>query len=193
MIFGAAIVREDLSILPELVAGAHLFVLGDVYASCRGRKQGLCLRDTLGIIRSGPRFESAFLFRKPLGNAVDQVIETKTGSLNLDVCRVPGVAQVPWGKIRSYRVFHDPTRDEPAMGDAPPPNLLGRWPPNLVFIHDGSCVKKNASWSCSSLCGAPRVELLESFPQFSDEEALISWMKCLITPPGQNCFVSVVV
>jgi site-specific DNA-methyltransferase (adenine-specific) len=84
-----------------------------------------------------PALEPITMARKPLrGTVAANVLEHGTGGLNVDGCRVEGLARNP-GSVRSERHF-DPHTDRDGLGlvAAPEPNPLGRWPANL--IHDGS-------------------------------------------------------
>ena len=84
-----------------------------------------------------PALEPITMARKPLAGTVAAcVLQHGTGALNVDGCRVEGLAQKP-GSVRSERHF-DPRTDRDGLGlvAAPEPNPSGRWPANL--IHDGS-------------------------------------------------------
>jgi hypothetical protein len=148
------------AVVEGLSPGAYLIALGGVELAIRVRQEGLHLRDSFAVFFPGPEFRSAFLFRKPIGEEdfYEHLIDTRMGSLHIDGCRVPGIAQVPWGKIRAYRAFHDPSYDGPAFMDAPPANPLGRWPTNVGFVHGPRCRRGRETipeWECEPGCPVP--------------------------------------
>lgn len=141
--------------------GAHLLAFGGTRTyhrlTCAIEDSGLEIRDcVMWVYGSGmpkghnlkgdhagwgtalkPAWEPIIVARKPLaGTVATNVAEHGTGALNIDVCRVPGVAQKPGGKICSKRNFTSLKDPEFRLVDAPEPNPEGRWPANV--IHDGS-------------------------------------------------------
>jgi hypothetical protein len=101
---------------------------------------GFEVRDSITVV--GPQRHQVWLFRKPVEaqNVVQQVLATGTGALNIDGCRVYGVAQKP-GSMRAYRRFDD-KGDKPELKEAPEPHPGGRWPPNLVLVHQEGCLQE---------------------------------------------------
>jgi DNA modification methylase len=61
-------------------------------------------------------------------------------ALNVEACRVEGIAEKPGGRIRATRHY---SGSEVATGyalvDAPDPNPAGRWPPHLLLTHSEAC------------------------------------------------------
>ncbi len=177
---------------PSLQAGAYLVALGGSDLSVRLRCDGLHLVNSFAIFFPGPSFRSAFLFRKP-GELASLEGLTERGMLNIDACRTPGMAKVPWGKIRAYRVFHHQDWDSAAAVDAPPANPLGRWPANVAFIHHRRCQRQAKTWACTDGCPVLHLptdgpdDIAELYPQFAHEGALFEWFRTLITPPGGTC------
>lgn len=168
-----------------------MIALGGTDLAVRIRCAGLYLRDSFAIFLPGPKLESAFLFRKP-GELVELEGLTARGMLNIDACRTPGLAKVPWGKIRAYRVFHNQSWDGPATTDAPPANPLGRWPTNVAFVHGPDCFNQDKEWTCSGGCPVLRLpvkddDIAELYPQFAGGWELFAWLGNLITPPGHEC------
>ena len=138
----AAIVDTWDSLLVEkLTQGVYLVFLGEPEGVLPFRLSGFQVRDSFAIFVPGPLALFAFLLRKSSSKVspLDHVTVTGVGSLNIDACRIPGVPQVPWGKVRSYRAFHDKSYDSEADQEAAPANPLGRWPPNVVFVHSPEC------------------------------------------------------
>lgn len=108
MSYAAAILRswEDVALLP----GAYVVLLSEkTEPAIQARRHGFQLRDTLAIVRSGPRVSFAFLFRKEIEEktVAHQVLATGTGAINIDACRIS--------------------------------KKTGRWPTNLMLVHGGSC------------------------------------------------------
>lgn len=102
-----------------LLPGAHVAVLANEEADrvgIEGRMIGLEVRDTLAVLRAGPRTSYVLLFRKPLvkETVAEQVLATGTGAINIDACRVGLVGEVE-------------------------DDLSGRWPTNLVLVHGPRC------------------------------------------------------
>ena len=95
-----------------------------------------------------PAVEVWWIARKPLAESsiAAQVRKTGTGAINIDGCRVAGVAEKPGGKIRSYRRTEATTsvglRENEVntdMVDAPDPHPGGRWPSHLLITHAPGC------------------------------------------------------
>ena len=95
-----------------------------------------------------PAVEVWWIVRKPIreANVATQVRKTGTGAINIDGCRVAGVAEKPGGKIRAYRRTESTTsvglRENEVnaeMVDAPDPHPGGRWPSHLVITHSPGC------------------------------------------------------
>ncbi len=82
-----------------------------------------------------PAWEPIIMARKPFkGTAAQNVLSHGTGALNIDGCRVEGIAEKPGGKIRSKRGKFQSENDSGfSMIDAPDPNPLGRWPANVIM------------------------------------------------------------
>ena len=95
-----------------------------------------------------PSNEIWVLCRKPLdGTIVANVLAHGTGGLNIDACRVPGVAGKPT-KIRPVRGKFNPV-DDPDLGlvEPPEPHPAGRWPANTLLSHSASCAA-----TCADSC-----------------------------------------
>ena len=94
-----------------------------------------------------PGVETWWLARKPLQEetVIEQVLETGTGVLNIDGCRVAGdmseLINPGTGKPRSGVGSH--YNDEGGFGGdaANPPNPAGRWPANVTLQHGPDCKK----------------------------------------------------
>lgn len=85
-----------------------------------------------------PAWEPILMARKPLpGTVAENVIKHGTGGINIEACRVEGVADVPFGT----RHDRENTSSAPMVSRKDNPNewvgsTNGRWPANP--IHDGS-------------------------------------------------------
>jgi hypothetical protein len=125
----------------DLAPGAYFAVLADVPdVGIEGRLLGLELRDTLLVLRSGPRMSFVFLFRRPVneGTVVEQVFKTKTGVLNVDACRV-GTAD-KYNRAPAVSGFSGIYGYEKETGRMSDSSKLGRWPPNVLLVHGPGCV-----------------------------------------------------
>ena len=144
--FRGAIVRSA-SEAPAIHPGGFLVVLTNSYLeSIRARRLGYEVRDTILVVGwPGTRF--AFLCRRPCTEptVAENVLRYGTGALWISACRVGtsggGTDCQFWpGKCPGHTnqvlrpTFH---------GDPPPgwPNVVGRWPPNLVYRHAPECRK----------------------------------------------------
>ena len=96
-------------------------MFGDMSAASRLRAHGLELRDTILVLLPGPEIALAFLARKPTTNVLADVLNTATGALYIDGCRVP--TQVA-GK--------------------------GRWPTNVVILHAAGCSDDCCEPACAA-------------------------------------------
>lgn len=112
-----------------------------------------------------PAWEPVVLARKPLSEptVAANVLKWGTGALNIDACRIPGVAQKPGGGIH-------PDRGPFNLGTAPlvpppEPNPLGRWPANVLLCHDERC----------TLRGTKRVASTRAHRVFSRKDGPEGW------------------
>lgn len=171
-----------------------------------GRMAGLELRDTLLVLRPGPRVGFVLLFRKRLSESgvVGQVLATGTGGINIEACRVRRNATA----------------------------TKRRWPSNVVIVHDRDCRPDFVRGllpeeSCASTCAALLLDRLSgdlgthgggsrgaggqhgmfrplpaqpgittgygdaggasrSYPQFADEDGLRNWLRQLVCDQAQS-------
>lgn len=137
------IVRElTLDTVVGMLPGQHIVLLsGNPCGALEGRRQGLEVRDTLLVVSSrGSSF--AFLFRKSLeGTVAENVVRYGVGGLWIDGCRIQTAdhlanhsrsvgAAVSKGKYGSSKEQYTHQTEG---------QKLGRWPTNLVLIHEEEC------------------------------------------------------
>lgn len=125
----------------QLPSGAYV-VLGDS-DGLAARRIGLELRDT--ILVAGPSGVDAwFLFRVPAtGTVAYSALVHGTGGLHIDACRIFTTWEEP-DRPESWKrsgFTADPKAEKIA---APPGNGIvlhpgGRWPTNIVFVHETGC------------------------------------------------------
>ncbi len=120
--------------LVDLTPGAHAAVFADDQADLvgiAGRMVGLELRDTLVVLRPGPRLSLLLLFRKPVEEAtvIAQVLRTGTGGLNLDACRVESSEAITTHS-RGHTTASPATRDK-SIEEAGEPMLA-------IHFHDAN-------------------------------------------------------
>lgn len=146
--------------LESLPPGDHAAILtGTTATGIVGRLAGLELRDVLTVLLPGPSIGFVFLFRKPVeaSTVAAQVLATGTGGLNIAACRVG----LSGGTKRSGQAQHllndDGTEDRShhwaRTGHTVVEIALGRWPPNVLFVHSPECkrvgeraVRGNGHW-----------------------------------------------
>ena len=126
-----------------MVPGSHFAVLSRDFNSGL-RTKGLELRDTFLIMVPGT-FLYLFLFRVPLeGTVVSQVLKTGTGGLNIDGARIQsGIRQATAGfrtieKGKGWGVGQGGSGY--VKGTGAQFTKTGRWPSNLLLVHDYDCV-----------------------------------------------------
>jgi hypothetical protein len=145
------ITQGDWTGVVALIPGAHVAVLTDsVRTAVEGRLLGLELRDTLLVLRPGPVSGYAFLFRVPIAQTVAaQVLETGTGALHIEVCRVGFQSEEdragakPASNPHAHGGFEGKAfaiRDRSVDGE-PTNHPMGRWPPNVLLVHGPGCRK----------------------------------------------------
>lgn len=135
--------RRSVSAPPKALPGEHVVLLTErPDDAVEWRLAGLELRDTILVLRSGPRASFGFLFRNPIaeGTVAAQVLKTGTGGLNVGACRIQSLVL-------------DSERRTSATGgtrllafgmaaqEGERHNSEGRWPPNVVIIHAPACVR----------------------------------------------------
>ena len=132
----------------SLLPGSHVVLLSEnPNDGIVGRRMGLEVRDSILVLsRKGTSF--AFLFRKPCseGTVAENVLRYGTGALNIDGCRInTGVQPKPckapgWDSINKANSAAGYRPGEYQQGEAYyQPSRLGRWPTNLVFVHEEGC------------------------------------------------------
>lgn len=99
------------------------------------RRLGFELRDT--ILNSAGLL---FLFRKPLSEltVAKQIVKTGTGALNIDKCRIRALEGLTQGgkTFRSSPIYGLREPGEYSRSEEHP---AGRWPPNLLLLHNPDC------------------------------------------------------
>ena len=129
----------------SLRPGAYAFVIATELVSIEARGAGFELRDTMLILSTGPSARYAFLFRKPTDETtvLGQVTETGAGALNIAATRVgtgadKGIWPVTERRGRSsLNSANDGSLNKPVETDT----TVGRWPPNVLFVHGEECQK----------------------------------------------------
>ncbi len=133
----------------NLLPGAHVAVLADdADVGIEGRLAGLEFRDTILVLRPGPRSSYCFLFRVPLAESTvaEQMMATGTGGLNINACRVGYASETdrqfakPEGRATSKPgALAGKVEKDGARKDFQADNTKGRWPANLVLVHGSGC------------------------------------------------------
>lgn len=108
-----------------------------------------------------PAVEDWWLVRKPLEEktVAAQVLETGTGALNVDGCRVGG----GYGRSESWgRSGHSAQPDAEKIA-APPGQGInqhpeGRWPAHLVFTHADDCINVGDVLRCAEGCAVEALD-----------------------------------
>lgn len=132
-----------------LPPGAHVALLADsAQAGIEGRLLGLELRDAILVLRAGPTSGFVFLFRKPVtGTVAAQMVETGTGGINVDACRVKHAhaadlekhqAMVAAIKARGGSMANS-WKNSSDLAGANDVKEGGRWPPNVLMVHSPGC------------------------------------------------------
>ncbi|WP_100483387.1 DNA-methyltransferase [Mycobacteroides abscessus] len=117
-----------------------------------------------------PAFEPIVVARKPLaGTVAANVLEYRTGALNIDACRIPTGDKLGGGSTtRGQRMkdgWHRPWMDDPDMVAANAERSrasvarseeLGRWPTNVVLDEDQAAALDQQSGTSTSRVGKPR-------------------------------------
>jgi hypothetical protein len=104
---------------------------------------GFEIRDCLHVV-TVEGVEQWWLCRKGFEGSVSQnVLKHGVGALNIDGCRVAGdlsgLINLSTGKPRSGIGYHYSGSGGFGGTKANPPHFMGRWPPNLIFIHASGC------------------------------------------------------
>lgn len=114
-----------------------------------------------GLQTMKPALEPIIVFQKPyVGRPRDNIASTGAGTLNIDAARIPTSDALGGGGIqtsvaagwdRPYR--HDPERSkkfEQATKDkVSRAEDMGRWPANLVLVHDPACTDGQCVPECA--------------------------------------------
>ena len=129
--------------------GSYQVLFGTLSEALDLRRQGWALRDSLIIMTPGPLSLTVFLFRKPLeGTVAQNVLKYNLGALNIDGCRVrhsdardlerhqQGIAAT-----KAKVGVRDSGFNVSNFSGTNDVKLEGRWPTNLLLVHDATCVK----------------------------------------------------
>jgi hypothetical protein len=159
-----------------LIPGAHMAVFSsEESVALKARSLGFTLRDTM-LVYSPGRAETAFLFRKSLGatTVAENSMMYGVGGINVEKCRVSWGNETPsqeeWNRLgsggdgNSTTAFlqHTAIRKYYEAGLIPVPT--GRWPTNLVVIHDTTCQRMtDLMWQCSWECHVPAIDEQSGF------------------------------
>lgn len=193
LVYHAAILRsfegDWRSVRSQLTPGGHAFLIGDnlTLSVVRARKAGLEIRDTVAILsRTGLQF--AVLLRNPLSESsvAAQLVKTGTGALNIDACRIAGTVQASAGAVGGYGGSKS---GQYQLGTGQQFHDRGRWPSNLVLIHEDACQRVEPTWKCVRTC--PLVVLdrqvedgARYYKQVGSFDELLSYLGALILPEG---------
>ena len=137
--------------LDGLYPGSHVVAIGDELSCYEGRLVGLELKDCFLVLLPGPSCKFAFLWRVPLtATIVEQLVSTGTSCLNISGTRVETssnddiYAKNPHTKggfgHAGASVYGD-SKGAPSYDPS-----LGRWPTNMILVHD------NCKGKCSAVC-----------------------------------------
>jgi len=129
-------------------------LLAPIEACLTARAEGLQVRDALLVLTPGPNVLLAWLLREPSTTSVTEgALRTGEGPLNIDACRIRWGADAPsqeeWnlkgstGRSGHFDQIGDTLRAAYAKGAVPVPS--GRWPTNVIFVHDATCVKRGTT------------------------------------------------
>ncbi len=146
------------SAMKTLLHGAHAIVLGGAEIGIEGRLVGFEMRDTIAVI-SPACVRFAFLFRKPIieNTVAAQILKTGTGGLDIDVCRIGTTKDVPGTVAKNTSGLGGfgirPKRTGKSESDSGHNPNIGRWPPNLAFVHGPECkTGLIVAWECEQGC-----------------------------------------
>lgn len=175
----------------DLAPGGHVIALGLAQDVIEARRCGLELRDTLMAVLPGPTIKTAFLFRKPLqeSSIALQASRTSTGSLNIGACRVGTTGGTKRSHQMPYPKKADGSEDRSQSWARTGHSIvkldLGRWPANVIFVHDTECNARTCGPRCPTfaLGGYDGKNVL--YPQVDNETDLRVWFERLISPPSR--------
>lgn len=148
---GKRVRDPTLGFLEDLLPGAPIWVWAEggmaEEIGLTLRRKGLEHRDTLMVL-NGTRTFVVLFFRNPRSErtTLAQVLKTGTGALNIRACKIPGFVPTPT-TVRNYRRFDNKYNDLTAQGEqyelVRPERPEGRWPGNLILMHQRGCVKQD--------------------------------------------------
>jgi hypothetical protein len=196
--------REWLLRVPQLLPGGHVAVFTpEVADAFRGRMAGLELRDTLLVILGSQRSSFVFLFRAPLSQPTitEQVIATGTGGLNIEACRIlyENGRRRPGERSIANRQTADGSQGQlphHKTWGAWTSNKVGRYPPNVILVHDDAC----KGLECSVVCpvyminqgthavavGDEPIAPSDYFTIFRNRTELLGWLERLVVPEWRS-------
>ena len=181
--------------LPELQPGEHIAIISDTErASIDARVEGLQLRDTILLLRYGPRVDFVFLFRKPLktSSILEQVLTTGAGSFHLDAARTEK------GRWPSNLVLlHGPTCEKNVCDPRCPVHWLNRQGgettsssdphrfqgtvkfKNRVYVKEGDVAAATITNDRATAYG-DQGGVSRYYPNFYSEDELFAWLDRLL-------------
>lgn len=117
------------------------------------RRLGMTLRDSVSVLMPGPRLIVVLLFRMPLDQSVAaNVLAHRTGAISVDGCRVRHTSPADFAHHREMveRIrqrggsWQGSWKNTSDLANANEVSTAGRWPPNVVLLHDSACVNRGA-------------------------------------------------
>jgi hypothetical protein len=166
---------------------SHVIVLGDVQGGLASRFTGWVVRDSFALLLPGPQVLVAWVVRRSLDDTLVEVaLRHGVGLLNIDECRVGTAggtkrsAQIPYPKTV------DGKQDRTAWartGHGEMPIDAGRWPPNLLFVHDtcsSGCTARCPVNMLYAMSERPSAGYYPTFPTFGHA---VEWLSRLVGVP----------
>lgn len=181
-----------------LLPGAHVVLIGDSadwkQSSLRARMAGLSVRDVIAVLRST---ETLFitLLRKDIqeSSVAQQLLSTGTGAINIDASRVFTDWNEP-DRPDSWKASGHSAKPDAEKIAAPPGTGIvchpkGRWPTNLLLLHDVECL----IGTCIASCPSQALEFQEAgasrfYTQLRSEGELMRYLRDLVLPEDGQIF-----
>ncbi len=192
--FGAVIAHGSGVVWSEcrdmLPPGAHMLVAVERGVDALAiRAVGFEVRDTI-IVVAGSQSKPFILYRKPLATTlIHNTASYGAGGININGCRIAGGPGYEEEVRRNIEAFGRLQAKNPGWKNSSEyaPNvegaLKGRWPPNVAFVHGGSCQDQCAPGCPISALEAEAGTSGRFFPQFrGDSDPLIHWLTRLVCP-----------
>lgn len=175
---------------PALPPGAHIAVVGVTAAELlRARRQGRHVRDTVALVSPGKLILIPILREATDASVARLVAAHGTAVFNVDACRTPGPGWTFEHNAKTGRTGGGMMGVPMARTGTSQEHEGGRWPTNLVFVHDAACGERLCAGGCPVAVLRQHLDqavdktdapTTYAFPRLATVDDVVQWIRALL-------------